>query len=314
MNISVIIVTYNSAGVIETCCRSARALLPEAQIIVVDNASSDETTQLCQGLDGVELIANDTNSGYGRACNQGAGSATGSVLMFLNPDIELQSIDAAALELESRRLPFGLAAPDLGQSHTVQHWLVELARQVTGPLRPRELPSVRWPLLRRGAWWPVGAVLLTDRGEFTRVGGFDRRFFLYYEDLDLARRYRAAGLPVRVTTSVQARHTRGRSSTGEDSGAAIRQGWSYLSWLEYLSIWGGEAKAVRAAKCADALRSALRLALKLIERIGPLAERAQRKRREFDEIDAFVRRQGGFGEGSAAPDFCPRAREIVAVR
>jgi GT2 family glycosyltransferase len=306
-------VTHNSAGVIETCCRSARELLPGAQIIVVDNASSDETTQLCQGLDGVELIANDTNSGYGRACNQGASAATGSVLMFLNPDIEFQAIDAAALELEGNTVPFGLAAPDLGHSHTVQHWLVELARQVTGPLRPRELPSVRWPLLRRGAWWPAGAVLLAEPGEFTRLGGFDRRFFLYYEDLDLARRYRAAGLPVRITPSVQARHARGRSSTGEDSGAAIRQAWSYLSWLEYLSIWRGNERAARAARYATTLRSALRRGLTLLERIGPLAERAARKRREFDDIDAFVRRQSSFEAGSAASDFCPQAREIVAA-
>jgi N-acetylglucosaminyl-diphospho-decaprenol L-rhamnosyltransferase len=313
VSISVIIVTHNSAAVIEQCCRAAKALLPGAEIIVVDNASSDDTRRLCQGIDGVKLIANDTNTGYGRACNQGASAATGSVLMFLNPDIELQAIDAAALEHESSTVPFGLVAPDLGRSHTVQHWLVELARHVMGPVRPRELPSVRWPLLRRGAWWPVGAVLLAEPGEFTRLGGFDRRFFLYYEDLDLARRYRAAGLPVRITRAVRAQHTRGGSSTGSDSHAAVRQGWSYLSWLEYLSIWNGTAKAVRAAKCADVLRSVLRLGLTLLERIGPLAERAARKRREFDDIDAFVRRQSSFEAGAAASDFCPQAREIMAA-
>jgi N-acetylglucosaminyl-diphospho-decaprenol L-rhamnosyltransferase len=311
---SVIIVTHNSAAVIEQCCRAALSRLPGAEIIVVDNASSDDTRRLCEGIDGVKLIANDTNSGYGRACNRGADAATSSLLMFLNPDIELRDVDSTALEAESRRVPFGLAAPELGQGHTVQHWFVDLAREVTGPLRPRELPSLRRPVLRRDAWWPAGALLIVDRAEFLALGGFDPRFFLYYEDLDLARRYRAAGLPVRITRAVSARHSRGESSTGTESHAAVRQGWSYLSWLEYLSIWGGTAQAVRAAKYAEALRSALRLGLKLIERIGPLAERAGRKRRELDEIEAFVRRQSGFGEGSAAPDFCPQAREIVAAQ
>jgi GT2 family glycosyltransferase len=235
-------------------------------------------------------------------------------VLFVNPDVELGEVDLGALDAAGDTTPFGLVAPVLKHgTHASHHWIVDLVRQVAGPLRPNELPRLPKPAPRRSGWWPAGALLLVDRQEFLRLGGFDRRFFLYYEDLDLARRYRAAGLPVRTTRSVRAAHRRGKSSTGDGSGAAVRQGWSYLSWIEYLSIWYGPRTAVRAARYARALRAHVDRALGLLERTGPLSVRATRKRRELAELESFVQRQSSFQEGTAANDFCPRAREIVAA-
>jgi GT2 family glycosyltransferase len=184
---------------------------------------------------------------------------------------------------------------------------------VAGPLRPRELPVLPKRVKPQDGWWPPGALLLVAKSEFTRVGGFDPRFFLYYEDQDLARRYRAAGLPVRSTRAVRARHQRGQSSTGEAAGAAVRQGWSYLSWIEYLFMWHGSATAVRAARSARAMRALIDRALAVLERGGPLSGLAARKRSELAELEQFVRWQSSLGEGTAASDFCPNAREIVAT-
>jgi N-acetylglucosaminyl-diphospho-decaprenol L-rhamnosyltransferase len=314
MTLSVTIVTHNSAGVLRACWRSVRCTMPGAEIIVVDNASTDDTKLVCEELDGVKLIANAVNEGYGRACNRGAASANGSHVLFVNPDVEIREVDLTGLQAETAVAPFGLVAPMLKHgTHAVSRWPVDLVRHVASPLRPRELPTLRKRATKRDGWWPAGALLLVDRHEFVGLGGFDRRFFLYYEDLDLARRYRAAGLPVRITRSVRAAHRQGTSSADPGSGAAARQGWSYLSWIEYLGIWYGPETAQRAARYARALRSQVNRALELLERAGPVAGRVTRKRRELGEIDAFVRWQCSFQPGTAADDFCPRARKILGA-
>jgi N-acetylglucosaminyl-diphospho-decaprenol L-rhamnosyltransferase len=314
MKLSVIIVTHNSAGVLEACWRSVRSLMPSAEIIVVDNASTDDTQRLCEELDGVKLIANAINVGYGRACNQGAQSAIGSHLVFLNPDVEIRQVDLRALEAEGDSAPFGLVAPVIKHgTHAVQHWSLDLLGHVASPLRPRELPAFPRPMRRGNGWWPAGALLVVDRQEFAGVGGFDRRFFLYYEDLDLSRRYRASGLPVRITRSVHANHRQGNSSADHGSGAAIRQGWSYISWIEYLCIWYGPDTAKRAAGHARSVRSHVIRALQLLEHGGPLSRRATRKRQELREIESFVAWQCSFRPGTAEQDFCHRAREMLAA-
>jgi N-acetylglucosaminyl-diphospho-decaprenol L-rhamnosyltransferase len=314
MTLSVTIVTHNSAGVLRACWRSVRCSMPGAEIIVVDNASTDDTKLVCEELDGVKLIANAVNEGYGRACNRGAASANGSHVLFVNPDVEIREVDLTGLQAETEATPFGLVAPVLKHgTHAVSRWPVDLVRHVAGPLRPRELPALPRRAAAGERWWPAGALLLVDREEFLGIGGFDRRFFLYYEDLDLARRYRAAGLPVRLTRSVHALHRQGTSSGERGSGAAARQGWSYLSWIEYLCTWDGLDTARRAAGYARTFRSGLGRTLALLERVGPIARRATRKRAELAEIEAFVGWQSSFQPGTAAEDFCPRARTIEAA-
>ena len=316
MKLSVIVVTYNSAEVIGACLRSVQARLPEAETIVVDNASSDATVRIARDA-GATVVANEVNAGFGRACNQGAEAATDPHLLFLNPDVVLDAVDLDALWNELRRVPFGLLAPVLQRRararRTQRPWRVELLSHVLGPLRPRELPPLPRPVLRSENWWPAGALVFAQREEFQRLGGFDPRFFLYYEDMDLARRYRAAGLPIRLTYSVRGHHHGGTSSTGEGSGVAVRAAWSYLSWLEYLCTWQGPETAARAARQERRLRAHVDRALGMAEHVSPAASRAQRKRLELAEVERFLRWQSTFGEGTAAADYCPRARTIVGA-
>ncbi len=318
MELSVVIVTYNSADVLEGCWRSVRSCLPEAEVIVVDNASTDATPALCGRLGGVSLLVNDHNQGFGRACNRGARAARGSHVLFLNPDVRVTAVDQPALNALLSGARLGLVAPSIenGMSggSTGEHWPRELLRQVIGPLRPRELPRARRFVLRSSPWWPSGAALLVARSEFERVGGFDPRFFLYFEDLDLARRYHAAGLPVTRTAALTAAHSGGASSSGDQSGAVVRMVWSYLSWIEYLCTWNGSAQAARAARVAWRLRRLIDASLAALERAGPLQGRARRKREQLSALDSFVEWQCSFGAGTADRDFCPRARDILAAR
>jgi GT2 family glycosyltransferase len=236
-------------------------------------------------------------------------------VLLLNPDIELIDLDTQALGTELARRPFGLAAPiiedGVGGGSLRSHWTRDLLHHALDPLIPRELPPVPRLLPRPRHWWPAGAVLLVDREEFLGLGGFDPRFFLYYEDRDLARRYAGAGLPIRRLECARARHVRGTSSVGELAASPVRQGWSYLSWVEYLAKWERPATATRAVRTARRLGAAVDRGLALLERTGPAAGRAARKRRELADIESFIRDRC---DDPVDGGFCPRAREIVTPR
>lgn len=315
--LSAVIVTYNSAHVVARCLRSLRSHLPEAEIVIIDNASEDESVQRCSTF--ANVAANATNVGFGRACNQGALGAAGSHLLFLNPDVEIVAANGPGLLTELRREPVGLlgalleggpGAPPSMLPHRAWPW--EVIEHSFGTLRPRELPALPRPARRQRSLWPPGAALLCSRTEFLRLGGFRPEFFLYYEDRDLARRYREAGLPIGVTRSLAARHTAGTSSASEDDLRVVPAGWAYLAWLEYLAIWHGDATARRAARLVHGLRDCAERLLGAPASHRPLAGRVARKRSQMHAIDDLVRRHGRDAGPAVGDIFCPRARRIVA--
>ena len=91
MDVSIVIVTYNSASSIGECLRSAQAQEGiQSEIVVVDNASSDQTANAVRSAAGNNtLIENRENTGFARACNQGATASRGRFVYFLNPDAEI---------------------------------------------------------------------------------------------------------------------------------------------------------------------------------------------------------------------------------
>jgi hypothetical protein len=107
-------------------------------------------------------------------------------------------------------------------------------------------------------------MFLTSKQDFLAVGGFDPRYFLYFEDRDLGRRYRAAGFPITFAGGVVGHHSFGDSSTGVARPG--REAWALLSWLEYLGIWSGQrqadltaARALRTLSAASTLASRTRV-------------------------------------------------------
>ncbi len=319
--LSVVVVTHNSADVVGRCLASIRRRLPDSQILVVDNASSDETITRSQEVTVVVSVRNADNIGFGRACNQGAEAADGSHVVFVNPDVRVIEIDHAILCTELSQEPFGLKGPLFRDGSRTgplllpdRFWPIEVLKHALGPLRPRELPALPKASVRRSTWWPAGAMLLCSRAEFLGLGGFRPEFFLYSEDRDLARRYRAAGLPVGTTRSIIASHTQGTSSASEDSLRTVAGGWAYLGWIEYLSAWHGQATARRAVAAVDWLRARADDALALLASGGPLSRRARRKRMQLRGVEEFVRWQSSHTDGTAERGFCPHAREIIAGR
>src|ERR1700686_2199043 len=144
MNLSVVVVTFNSEDCIESCLEAVRRHLPTAELLVVDNASTDATRLIVRSREGVCLVKNRRNDGFGRACNVGARAATNGYLLFLHPDVMLTEWDFEAIEPLLQSEPFGLIGPaprhDGGligtqnEPHVLRDWF-ELT---LGMVRPRE--------------------------------------------------------------------------------------------------------------------------------------------------------------------------------
>ena len=152
------------------------------QVIIIDNdptsLSLEDYYAMAGELD-LHVISNDENRGFGAACNQGVQAASGNYILFLNVDTEI-SPDAVLLMIKRLEREPGCA-------------MVE-ARQL-----PEEHPKFYWPHSGRVDWCS-GCCLLMRKNLFLESGGFDERFFLYCEDVDLSfrltdRGYKLAYLP-----------------------------------------------------------------------------------------------------------------------
>ncbi len=307
--ISVIVVTYDSAACVQGCIASIRCAFPDAELIVVDNASRDDTVDAVRAASpDVRLIRNESNLGFGRACNRGAEEARGSHLLFVNPDVVVTNVDGHQLDELLGPRPFGLVAPvlegeaDRRRAHRT--WVREYISHTYGTLLPRELHLRGRTYNGDADAWVSGALLFASREEFLGLGGFDPRFFLYYEDQDLSRRYREAGLPVRMVEAIRGRHVGGGSSLSDDL-RAEPMAWSILGWIEYLWIHEGPASARRAARATLMTLHALRRGVGLLAIAG--SSRGERKACQLDELLRLLSRDASV----ATAGYCVDALQLV---
>ena len=199
MRASVVVVTYNHRTIISRCLSALSATLgPNDEVIVVDNASCDGTADdVARCLPWVYVMRCDANAGFGAGCNRGARNAQGRYLVFLNPDTEPQAgwLDALLAGLR--------AAPDAGLA-TGKLLLARAADRIdafgnevhiSGITTSRGWgePAVRYDRIEEVSA-VSGACFAVRRDTFERLGGFDERLFLYFEDTDLSLRARLAGL------------------------------------------------------------------------------------------------------------------------
>lgn len=220
MNLDVVCVTHNSGEHLDACLR---ALPQGADVVVVDNASSDDSVAIAEAT-GAWVVRGDVNSGFGAACNRGARLGSAKTILFLNPDAV---IDAEALE----RVVAALDDPSVG---------VVSPRLVTPDGAKQQ---VKWPYpSARGAWreaaglhrlfakvehpqappadgFVIGAVFAVRREAFEAVGGFDERFWLYGEETDLCRRIADLGWGVDYVANAVATHI-GGASGGDDAASS----------------------------------------------------------------------------------------------
>jgi GT2 family glycosyltransferase len=307
--ISAVIVTYDSASCVGRCIASVRDALPDAELVVVDNGSHDDTISVVRGAaPQARVIQSGENLGFGRASNAGAEAARGSHVMFLNPDAVVTAVHRERLDRLLATRPFGLVAPAFegegDRRRPESSWGREYFTHTLETLRPHGLRRRARHYQRERPAWVSGGMLLVSRKEFLGLGGFDPRFFLYYEDRDLSRRYRSANLPIRTTAAIRGRHTPGTSSSSD----GLRVGpmaWSLLGWIQYMCIHDGERTARRAARATLTTLRVLRFVAHALSALR--WARARRKACQLDELLRFLAAQASEDDAR----FCPDALRVV---
>jgi GT2 family glycosyltransferase len=223
MTVSAILVSYNDKAHLGPCLD---ALLPEMsgggyEIIVVDNASTDGSREmLAAGYPGVRVLAMAENAGFAKASNLAIRESRGGYLLFLNTDTVVRPFAVRRLveTLESEpgagacapalvhpggrfQVSFGCEVGFLGQI---------VQKTMLNPWSRRSVPRRAKP---RDAAWLSAACLLVRREAVERVGGFDEKFFIYFEDIDLCRRIREAGWRLIFDPRVQIQHLGGATTS-----------------------------------------------------------------------------------------------------
>lgn len=223
MKTSIIIVNYNGGTYTRQCLVSLFQYHSEndIEVIVVDNNSTDgSSAELPKEFPEITFIALPENRGFGPANNIGAGAATGEILFFVNNDtIFTSNILDPLVRLISRDGGIGIAAPKLlnedgsfqlsfGKYPTIAAER-KAKRAGRNPLNDNEMDAFSSEPVRRD--WVTGAALIISREIFLNAGGFDERYFMYFEDIDLCKRVSNKGYSIQYYPAVSMIHLGGKS-------------------------------------------------------------------------------------------------------
>lgn len=229
--LSVIIVSFNAKDLLIKCLQSlADNELPVGhwEIIVVDNSSTDGSVKEVKNWKlkaenkklKIRIIENKENLGFSRAVNQGIRITDGEYILLLNPDIIIHPgaiqklLDFAYRHPEAGLIAGRLVYPDNSPQASVfrlpsvigavgEYWLGQKGRF------EKYLPSDDQPSSVEAV---VGAVMLIPKKIIDLLGGFDERYFMYFEDLDFCRRLKCLNLEVYYLPSAVFTHYHGASS------------------------------------------------------------------------------------------------------
>jgi GT2 family glycosyltransferase len=195
---SVIIVAYNAGHFLRDCVASVLRDQPDAEVIVVDNASTDRAVEHVQAeFPTVRIVRNAENTGFGAGNNVGAAHAAGALLVFLNPDAAV--ITPGWLDPLVRPLvedgSVGLVTPKvLLRDNPDRINVAGIDVHLSGISMCRGLGSPRTAYDQTAETAAVSGVAFAIRRDvFEALGGFDEDFFLYLEDVDLSMRAWLAG-------------------------------------------------------------------------------------------------------------------------
>lgn len=205
INVSVITVTYNNERNISDYINSLKENLnAQSEVIIVDNASNDNTLKLLEKENKVILIKNNENLGFSKACNLGAKKAKGNYLLFLNPDTKVTkgAIDKL-VQFYQQSPDAGITAPKLIQFDESIQPSVRRFPSLIGAVKEYYLGSknsfeayVPQGSIPVSVDTVVGAAMLIKKEIFEKVGGFNEKYFMYYEDIDLCKRIKSLGLKI----------------------------------------------------------------------------------------------------------------------
>ena len=203
---SIIIPTFNNLALTRNCLQALQKNTPagDCEIIVVDNASSDGTVAFLKEEERagrLKLVLNHENTGFARACNQGARAAAGKYILFLNNDTEVHPgwLSPLVADADSDPAVAAVGAKLLYPDGTIQHAGVALADcRGHDPLlafhlfskQKADIPAANE---RRVYQAVTAACMLVRKSCFDTAGGFDEQYWNGYEDVDLCLRFNERG-------------------------------------------------------------------------------------------------------------------------
>jgi N-acetylglucosaminyl-diphospho-decaprenol L-rhamnosyltransferase len=260
-DIGVVVVSHRSAATIDQCLSRLRVASGVGAVMVIDNASDDDTLAIVQrhaASDArIRFVANPDNPGFAVACNQGVAALApphdATWLAFVNPDCLVEPDSLAQLRAHARQLDGNaLIGADLVGEDGV--------RDPAARRRDPDFAAMLGSLQASRLGVPVdvarslqqvqavsGALMLLPRILFERTGGFDAGYRLHAEDLDLCRRVRDAGAVVAVANDVRVVHVRGVSSRSRPL---------FVEWHKHRGLWRWFGK-FEAQRCSMPTRIAV---------------------------------------------------------
>lgn len=206
-DLSIIIVNYGTVECLVRCLDSIYPQVTNCQVIVVDNASCDNSQDMIKSnFPWVNLIANDQNLGFAKANNQALEISKGKYVYFLNPDTEVKpGTIQSIVKFMDYHQDVGLAgtriiSPDGSPQSSVE-------KRYPGENHTKE--EVKG--LKGDIAWVLGASMIVRSSIIENLKGFDERFFLYGEDQDLCLRIRKLGWIVGYIQGAVVTHLGGQS-------------------------------------------------------------------------------------------------------
>lgn len=296
--VTVVIPAFNKWAVTRRCLESLVRCDADVglQVVVVDDASSDETAASVAALPGIDFVRSGANAGFVDSCNRGALLARAPYLWFLNNDTEVtaNSLRALLLRAQSDLLVGVVGSKLVYPDGRLQEAGGIIWSDATGwnygrydsPLRPEYN-------FARDVDYVSGASLLVRADLFNALGGFDRRFAPgYYEDADLCFSVRAIGNRVVYEPRSVVTHYEGLSS-GTDLSTGMKR-FQGINQFTFRAKWADVLDAVHAApdpaavRCAARARGEARGSILVVDSYVPMYDREAGSKRLRLLIDGFV--------------------------
>ena len=248
LDLSIIIVSFNTKQLLKNCLTSiyAHTRLKSHEIIVVDNASKDGSSQMVEKIfPQVRLLRNKKNVGFGQANNQATKVARGKNLLFLNSDTSLTEDSISIIVNYLKNHPDVTIAGCLlknidGSTQQSAGFFPTLSKIffwalflddlpiIRDLIRPYQISSKKFYEKEQEVDWVTGAFFLLKKQVFDHLGGFDKNLFMYGEEVDLCYRAKKKGFKVSYTPKTNTVHYKSASS---ESGEAIIREFKFLIYF-----------------------------------------------------------------------------------
>ena len=233
--ITIVTVLYNLAKIDESFFKNLKSF----KTIVVDNGKNEEILDKIKTYKNIEVISKNKNLGYGNAVNFAFKNITTKFFLILNPDLKIDdnSIDHMCNVLNLHN-DCGVVAPFIYPDADFYGAFPERnLKKLTSSnaLKSRDLLSnskIEGEICVDVAKW----ALLIKSEQFEKVGGFNEKLFIFWEEIDLCRRFRSKKLSVIITPKSKAKHKQIKSSDSNFQSFLIKTYYHEYSPLVYFNV------------------------------------------------------------------------------